>query len=329
MSYKATQQTLRQVKIVAALKRGNQVNTQTFADYLRAHEDEPGAPMACSARTVARDIQHLQEELNAPIEYDDSNRTYVLTDPNWNFTSPVFDEDFVSMSMLGVQLAEGIVPEPLRTDLEQALDQTLTSNSSEFFDVATMDTLLCASGVKAHIEPAVFKRLFDAWRRKQCVRLDYRDPQGKESSHDYEPQLIAFHKGHWYAKGYLAGTKELRVFSCQRIIGVEPLGRSFTTDQRLLATTKREGLFNYPKIAGIRLHCDASIAFYIREQQKTFQSKLEEQPDGSLIVNLNPTVEHEVVRWILGEGGRIQVLEPAELRAKIAAAGREITRRNG
>ncbi len=86
--------------------------------------------------------------------------------------------------------------------------------------------------------------------------------------------------------------------------------------------------FDYPKLRGIKLHCDASIAFYIFKQQKVFQSKIERQDDGSLVVSLRPTIEHEVIRWILGEAGRIQVLEPKSLRDKIADAGRDITRNN-
>ena len=328
MTYTKSQQNLRLAKIVSELKCNKQVNTQSLAEYFRAHEHEPGAPLGCSARTVARDIQHLQQALNAPIEYDESERTYVLTDHSWSFSTPIFDDEFVSMTMLGVQLAEELAPEPLKSEMDRALTQTLTENSSKFFDRTMMETILAASGVKSHIEPKIFQVLFDAWRLRQCVKLNYHDPQGKSSEHDFEPHLLVFHNGNWYTKGYLMGLREVRVFACQRITGVAPLLRMFQSDRKLLEETRRNGVFNYPKIAGIKLHCDASIAFYIREQQKKFQSKLEPQADGSLVVTLNPTVEHEVMRWVLGEGGRIQVLEPQELREKVAEAGREITRRN-
>ena len=76
------------------------------------------------------------------------------------------------------------------------------------------------------------------------------------------------------------------------------------------------------------MHCDASIAFYIYEQQKKFHSKIERQEDDSLIVTLNPSIEHEVIRWILAEAGRIQVLEPASLRKKIREAGKNIYTQN-
>ena len=106
------------------------------------------------------------------------------------------------MTMLGTRLAEDIVPEPLKMDIRDAMDQTLASNSSEFFDAAMIDSILCASGVKASIDAEVFQTLFDAWRRKRMVTLKYRDRKGKETESNFEPHLIVFHKGLWYAKGY-------------------------------------------------------------------------------------------------------------------------------
>ena len=44
---------------------------------------------------------------------------------------------------------------------------------------------------------------------------------------------------------------------------------------------------------------------------------IEQQSDGSLIVTLPPSPEQEAIRWILGEGGNVEVLEPICLRQKI------------
>lgn len=322
------QKLLRQLKMIAEMKKGNYPNTQTISKLFTEVEGEDGEPMECSTRTLLRDIKDLQLEYGAPIEYDATYKGYYLRNPSWEFKCPVFQEDFVSMSMLGTRLAGDIVPEPLRSDIDNAITQTLATNSSEFFDAAMIDSILCASGVKASIDAAVFKTLFDAWRRKRMVTLKYRDPKGEESEHDFEPHLIVFHKGLWYVKGYTFHTKELRIYACQRIITATRNPQGFETDRKLIEDTRKKGLFNYPKVPGIKLHCDASIAFYIYEQQKVFKSKIERQADDSLIVMLNPTIEHEVIRWILAEAGRIQVLEPQWLREKIAEAGREITRRN-
>ncbi len=325
---KKSEQLIRKLKFIAEAKKNNYPNAESFAQLITSFEDEDGQPFGCSARTIARDIKDLIDVHKAPLEYDPQNRGYYLRDRSWEFSCPVFEQDFISMAMLGTRLSADLLPEPLRRDVDDAVAQTLATNSSDFFDMAMIESILCASGIKTSIDPVVFKKLFDAWRRKQMVELVYRKPNGEESTHRFEPHLIVFHKGVWYAKGYLYQTREVRVFAVQRMVSLHNGCGSFETDKKLLAETRANGLFNYPKVAGIRLHCDAEIAFYIYEQQKIMQSDLQAQADGSLILTLKPTVEHEVMRWVLAEAGRIRVLEPAWLREKVAAAGYAIAERN-
>jgi predicted DNA-binding transcriptional regulator YafY len=232
------------------------------------------------------------------------------------------------MSLLGTRLASDILPQPLKNDVDAAVNQTLTTNSSEFFDTAMIESLLCVSGIKASIEPEIFKTIFDAWRLKQMLLLSYKSPNSEAVEHRFEPHIIAFHKGVWYIKGYDHGTKNVRVYAIQRIVSAEFGGDNFETDKKLLDLTRKNGLFNYSKIEGILLHCDASIAFYLNEHQKIKQFKIEPQPDGSLIIKLKPAIEHEVIRWILGEGGKIRVIEPVSLREKIATAAKRILENN-
>ena len=102
----------------------------------------------------------------------------------------------------------------------------------------------------------------------------------------------------------------------------------FETDKKLLEHTRKNGLFEYVKIDGVRLHCDASIAFYLYEHQKAKKFKIERQDDGSLIVTLRPATEYEVVRWVVGEAGKIKVLYPDYLRKKVAQAALDAWEKN-
>jgi len=51
-------------------------------------------------------------------------------------------------------------------------------------------------------------------------------------------------------------------------------------------------------------------------------------PRGLLIVTLKPSVEHELIRWVLGESGHIEVLYPEDMRRKVAEAALKIWQRN-
>lgn len=325
---KKSEQLLRKLKFIAEAKKNNYPNAGSFAKKMQQFESENGQPFGCSARTIARDIRDLIEFHKAPLEYDACQRGYYLRNPDWEFSCPVFEEDFVSMAILGTRLSSDILPHPIKEDIDNAVAQTMANNHSEFFDTAMIESILCASGIKASIDPEVFKALFDAWRQKRVVCLSYKNPKGEISQHEFEPHIIAFNRGVWYAKGYRAGTPEIRLYAVQRILNLQKEPQHFETDRKLLEDTRKRGLFTYEKVSGIKLHCDTCIAFYIYEQQKLFKSKIEKQPDDSLVITLNPVIEHEVTRWILAEAGRIQVLEPAWLRQKVAEAGKFILEKN-
>ena len=321
-------QALRLMKFVAEIKKNNYPNAGSFARLLREMDINENMDCACSSRTVLRDIEVLQKEYHAPIAYDAVRRGYYLKNRDWEFQCPIMGDELLSMTLLGTRLASDLLPEPIRSDVNTAVEKALTGNSSEFFDEAMIESLLCATGIKAAVEPMIFKDIFEGWRCHQVLALTYRKPNGGEQERKFEPHIIAFHHGIWYIKGYEYGTKNIKTYAIQRITSVAFGIDTFETDKKLLDATRRNGLFEYPKIDGIRLHCDASIAFYLYEHQKVKKFKIERQDDGSLIVTLRPAFEHEVIRWILGEAGHIEVLYPPELRRKVAEAGRKISERN-
>ena len=323
-----SRQALRLMKFVAEMRKNNYPNAGSFARLLRRADLEENVPCKCSTRTIMRDIETLKNEYNAPIEYDAVNRGYFLLNSKWELNVPLMNDDVLSMSMLSTRLASDFLPEPVKARANAAMESALAGNSSKFFDDAMIESILCATGIKSAVDPEVFKKIFDAWRMHQVVELTYHKPNEPESARRFEPHILAFRNGVWYAKGYEYGTKDVKVYAIQRVSDVAYAGDTFVSDKKLIEETRKNGLFVYPRISGIRLRCDASIAFYLREHQSVKQFRIEPQTDGSLIITLRPAFEHEVIRWILGESGKIEVLEPAELRSKVAAAGKLIWERN-
>ena len=108
--------------------------------------------------------------------------------------------------------------EPALTS-KTAVEKVLTGNKSEFFDEAMIESLLCATGIKAAVDPVIFKKIFDGWRLHQVVAITYNKPNGGESQRKFEPHIIAFYHGIWYAKGYEYRTKEVKSYAIQRITG--------------------------------------------------------------------------------------------------------------
>lgn len=321
-------QLMRMVKFIAEVRRNTYPNSRSFAEKL-TRSDWLNEEFKCTSRTVQRDISILIEEYKAPLKFDPAANGYYLADRNWEFQTPLLCEEHITHFLLSARLTERLVPEPLSGAIRNSIDSTLAVNTSEFLDQAFLDSLLMASGQKTQVDSEIFRNVFTAWRNQVVLEFDYRKPDSSISSRRFEPHIIAFHKGLWYIKGYLTNPREVRVFALHRIQMVRLVdGMLFRIDRELLQQTVKEGLFGFSRLSGIRLRCDASIAFYLREHQPVKRFKLEPQANGDLIVTLAPAIEHEVIRWILGEAGRIEVLEPVSLRQKIATAGKAIWQNN-
>ena len=317
-------QMIRFIKIFAELKENNYPNSKSLVDRFRIADIEENMNISCSDRTVQRDIDILKKDFSAPIKFDAAQNGYYLTNSNWELKCPILCEGLMSSSLLGARIAEDIVPQPLKGMIRDSVDMQLTTNKSDFLDKAFMQSLIVASGIKATVEPEIFKAVFDGWRSQEAIRFTYRKPNGNESERYFEPHLISFHKGIWYTKGINLPEEKESVYAIQRIFDVEMSGKYFEIDQNIVKKVQESGLFNYPKIENIKLLCNADIGFYLNEHKKIKKFKLTEQEDGNLLVELAPAIEHEVVRWVLGEAGKIQVLEPVSLRNKIANAAQKI-----
>lgn len=318
-------QLLRMIRFVAELRRNAYPNATTFTRKLRELDLDENLNLGCSERTVMRDLETLRGDFHAPIAFSQENNGYYLTNSCWELKVPFLDDDMVMAAMLGAQLAEKIMPSPVREQIRDAVDNSIADNNSELLDQTYIETLLVASGVKTAIAPAIFGTVFQAWRERRVLRLAYRKgDSGEVTEREFEPHIVACHKGNWYLKGVdRAEEKKVIVLAIFRIERAELTGRTFEIRKDILKQTKKEGLFDYPKIENIRVRCAKEIAYYLYEQQRTRKLVIAPQPDGSLVVTLPPSPETEAVRWILGEGGSVEVLEPAWLREKICTLAKK------
>ena len=328
MFNKSRKQIIRLIRFVAELKNNSYPNAQSFAKKLRNVDIDENLNISCDSRTVQRDIKVLKDDFNAPIKYDHEQQGYYLTRKSWEFHCPVYCEGIISSFMISARLTEDIIPQPLKGEITNASSEIKTSNNSEFLDSSFMESLLIASGTKAFIKPVIFKKVFDGWRKRESLSIVYKKPDNSQAEHHYEPHIIAFHKGIWYTKGFFVENNKEIVLAIQRVKSAELTNKFFEVNKPLLEKIKKNGLFNYPKINDIILHCDSSIAFYFYEHQKAKKFKIFNQEDGSLIVKLAPAIEHDVIKWILGEGGKVQVLEPDWLRDKVVKAAENIISAN-
>lgn len=281
-----------------------------------------------SARTLARDIETLKNEFNAPIDFDYEANGYYLKNPEWDLDVPVKDKD-LSIFLLGLRIALDIIPEPLRSKIDSDIKTLLCENNVEELSEAMIDSFISNSGTKSTVDPEIFRKVFWAWQNCQVIPFAYKHPDGKESQHNFEPHIISFFKGTWYIKGYEFESRQVNCYAIQRISKIQSsIDCFYFKDKNLIERTKRHGLFETPRVDGIRLRCEPSMATTLQEQQKVRKYKMEYQEDGFVVLTMKPEDENAVLRWVLSEGGKIEVIYPPELRQKVAEAGEKLLKTN-
>lgn len=312
--------TLLMMKFVAELRKNNYPNASSFAKMLEKEE------ISRTPRTIQRWIDELITTYMAPIEYDYSNRGYYLTDHEWDFESPDFDGNVLSSIMLSTQLASAILPPVLKEQVNTAMNQALCNGESTELDDAVINSFISNSKIIAAVDPDIFKKVFCAWSRHQVFEMSYQKPTGETKNYVIEPHIIAHNQGKWYIKGYEYDCEEkiAKCYAIQRIRSIGSFVDCFETDKALVERTNKYGLFEFTKVEGIKLYCEPSIVFYLKEHEKNMGYTLNIRKDGSAVMLMPPMPKHEIIRYVLGEAGLLTVLEPLSLREEIAEIGAKI-----
>ncbi|HEY5095610.1 MAG TPA: YafY family protein [Candidatus Eremiobacteraceae bacterium] len=157
------------------------------------------------------------------------------------------------------------------------------------------------------------------------VELHYRDRAGKVTRRMIEPLGLVAKAGIWYLVAQSGA--EMRVFRAERIIDVRVTDErfawpaDFNLEQfwRDWSAALADRTPKYP--VKLLLHVNSAR---VREALEWFEARFD--ADGSVAHVSYPGPEI-ALGDVLAHGGRVEVLEPAELRAKVMACAREVTER--
>ena len=304
------------VKFVAALRREQFPNRSSFVKKLKEHDLENNENIACSVKTIQRDITALVEEFGAPIEFDSENNGYFLTRSDWKFRCPVFQEDELLALAIGSCVASKIFPAPISSDIQDAFDYQLSENNYDGgFD--HLEQLMISSGLNVQIQPEVFNKIYNAWKDRHCVKMVYTQASGLESERIIEPQLLVFHERAWMLKAYCHQRRDARNFAVHRIQSITLLDEQFKYRKEFSPDAQGGSLYNLARTQNIKLRCNNSIFTYICEQPLHKNQIITDKGDDTFILELPEMTDMEIVKWILGQAGNATVLQPEELKQQV------------
>lgn len=163
-----------------------------------------------------------------------------------------------------------------------------------------------------------------ARERRPCAIVYARSGADDMDARVIHPYALVHAGGEWYAVGWCAVKKGMRVFRLDRILeaaetdGTFEVPASFDPKEYVHATR----VYLAADDVEVRVRYSPRIARWVRERAAAGMIGWEEEPDGSLVIRHRVADPHWVVSHALTYGAEAEILEPEELREMV----REVVR---
>jgi predicted DNA-binding transcriptional regulator YafY len=275
----------------------------------------------CSRSTAMRTIDRLRYEFGVPIEYDDSNRGYYLTDPNFSFVSlPPGRDELVVLILLSELLS--LIDDPSlgaavtslwarvtngRSDVHYDLEQIRERFSSETTSV----------GKLADVD---LLRLLALSHTGQAVKVRYRSPWRHEEDKEHLGRFERFHfsDGILYSlfEDYRGRQMVLNVSFIREISEIDelpprPVGAA---DGAPVKNHWLEGFGVWAGVKPVTIEISISAPASRYYEAQTWHPEQEDSWDGDTLIRRFPGAPSpELYRRILSLGQYVKDVKPASI----------------
>jgi predicted DNA-binding transcriptional regulator YafY len=207
-----------------------------------------------------------------------------------------FDAEYSSVAMGAARKIAGALPQVQREKVQQ-LQQRI------WFTVP-------GAGSQAEIER--LQELRHAISQQQTVSFDYQTRDGREvHTREVDPYGLVHHNSTWYLEAFCHLRQTVRTFRLSRMTQVQRMPKTFTLSGSNWRA-RHEQMFQSRDVA-VRLLFKQQAVRWVKEDRFFYIVNREETKEG-LLVTLAVRQIQEILRWVMGWGHHVQVLEPESLR---------------
>lgn len=274
--------------------------------------------LACSERTVYRDIQHLQS----------AGFAVVQEEARYRVVERSLDADALRPSqVLALLLARDLMAPlrglPLEAELQElnlSLLSRLTPEGRAWVS-AMRQTLIATTPSELTLRPAIMETIEEALAVEQLLELQYKAPEKQLEARKVEPHLLWCHGTKPYLVAYCHKAAAFRTFALQRIVDVQLLDQVFEVRSGFDASEYVQE--NFGAYRGTPQHIivrfEPSVAHLATERKWHATQTLERLDDGSISLEMTAGGLPEIAAWLAGFGGKVRVLQPPKLRQRLQA----------
>lgn len=285
-------------------------------------------------KTVTRDIEFMRDELGLPIEYDASLHHYFYSGfvdslPMVNITEGELVSMFVAEKAV-LQYKGTPFEAPLRSAFDKIVSQLPAKVSVALANGHSVVSFQAHGPAVQELE--LFDKVTLATQRGFEIEFDYRKLAGsRHESRILQPYHVACINGQWYVIGQDLDRKARRTFALPRISNLRVTNRAFsrpsdfTLEQHL---GNAFGIFAGEGDHRVRIRLHGWAARIVTERFWHPTQTITEVDPETVEIEMRVSGFEELERWILGWGSCAEVLAPAELRQRIAEAGKRISKNN-
>ena len=316
----------RMLRMHERLKAGRYPNCRKLADELEV-----------SSKTVQRDIDFMRYRLGLPIEYDQLRFGFYYTEPVANFPNIEISEGELIALYIGqkalTQYKGTSFEAPLSTAFRKITDGLPDTISMTWTDLDSAVSFRSTGRSSADIH--LFEQLSHAIFKQLEVRFDYKKPQGaRYQSRSVQPYHLGCVENLWYLFAFDLERQQLRTFAVPRIRNVRVSSTRFRRPADFSIGKflgESFGVFAKPtrKKETVRIVFDSFAAPRIEERQWHPSQKMKRLRHGAIELSLTLGNLEEIERWILSWGTHANVLEPPELKQRIAKTAASLVQKYG
>jgi predicted DNA-binding transcriptional regulator YafY len=317
----ANKNQIRRIQTILKMMRQNRYpNYTSFIKEMKS-QDIAGA-YKLSSKTFQRDIADLRDEYGAPVYYDNSRKGFYLSNVDW-YNEDLMVEPFeMKAALISERVASGILPEPLRGEMNKAINALLMKNENGMAEKAELECfqILCPEHLP-QVVPDIFLTCYNAWEQRKYLLLRYHSVKGHVSEKFFEPHVFAWNGGSWYLKGKLLRNNEERfddppvqVLALHRIESAQMREGTFFSAPEILKSIKAEGLFDFQKLPDVEVEFFKPFDQAMYEKYLNTPGAIKKRKAESVIIHLHNLTEYEAAQLVLTTCGDAKVHKPDSLK---------------
>jgi proteasome accessory factor B len=283
---------------------------------------------AVSRRTIYRDLA-LLEAAGITVVYHSDRQGYELVGQVFLQPAPLDEQEALAL-LVQSRLYPADEPFGLLSLARTGLDKVLQSLPDQVRRRLLLGAELIAGDPTPWNLPAdrrvVYEAIWSASRQQRQMRLWYReDAPGSVLTTKVSLYRLARIGGCWSVVGRSTLHREVRLFRIPWIQRVDVTDEPYHIPprfrlERWLARTSGE------RACQVQLRFTPQAAPMILDAQARIGQIVSRSANGELDLHLEVPLADEMIRWILGFGDQVEVLEPASLRRAVRDKAEQIAR---